>query len=78
MAQSNAHAPDAGSLLAKRDGLLRQLRRDGVGGVRAAGLTRTGDVEHLLLLVAPGLGASMPTDFEGVPVTIRETGVAKA
>ena len=69
--------PDA-DLLAKRDGLLQVLRREGVRGVCSAGLTRSGGAEHLLLLVAPGYAARMPTSFNGTPVTVRETSVAKA
>ena len=67
-----------GNLIAKRDSLLSLLRRTGVQGVRGAGLTRAGGAEHLLLLVAPGFGPMMPRDFEGVPVTVRETGLARA
>lgn len=65
-------------LLAKRDGLIRKLRQDGVPGVRSAGLARTGGMLHLLLLVAPGCAALMPKSFEGTPVMVKETGIAKA
>jgi hypothetical protein len=66
------------TLIAKRDSLLAVLRRSGVQGVRGVGLTRTGGSEHLLLLVAHGFGSMMPREFEGVPVTVRETGLATA
>ena len=64
-------------LIAKRDNLLSWLRRTGVQGVRGAGLTRAGGAEHLLLLAAHGCGSMMPREFEGVPITVRETGLAR-
>ncbi len=76
VAASSSNREDG--LIAKRDGLLSLLRRNRVPGVRGAGLTRTGGTEHLLLLVAPGFGPEMPRDFEGVPVTVRETGTPRA
>ena len=66
------------ALLKKRDGLLRNLRNSGVAGVRSAGLTSVDGIEQFLVLVAPGVASRVPPNFEGVPITVRETGQAKA
>ena len=66
------------SMLELRDNLLRHLQQAGVRGIRGAGLTNVGGVEHLLLLVDAASARGMPRVFQGVPVTVRVTGRAKA
>ncbi len=78
MAKVALSADNGGNLIAKRDELLKKLRHDRIPGVRGAGITHIGGSEHLLLLVAPGYAKRMPRFFEGIPVTTKETSVAKA